>query len=228
MPGASDGSLGHPRDPRRIYEILLEAHGPQHWWPGESAFEVAAGAILVQSTAWRNAASAIARLAEGDWLEPTAILDLPVRRLQQLIRPAGFFRQKSRTLRSFSAWLVDAGGFGALRARPTARVRADLVALHGIGPETADSILLYALDRPVFVVDAYARRLLTRTGVRPDAGIAGYSDLGRWIHEQLPADAGLLGEYHALMVAHGKTRCRPRPLCPGCPLEALCDYAAGG
>ena len=228
MPSASAGSSVHSGGLRRLYDVLLEAHGPQHWWPGGSAFEIAVGAVLVQRTAWRNAAGAIARLAERDLIDPSAILDLPVSHLQRLIRPAGFFRQKSGTLRSFSAWLVAAGGFDSLQAYPTAELRAALAALRGIGPETADSILLYALHRPVFVVDAYARRLLTRTGIRPDAGAVDYASLGGWIEEQLPADAALLGEFHALIVAHGKARCRPRPVCPGCPVEDICVYASGG
>jgi endonuclease-3 related protein len=213
---------------RRLFDRLLAAHGPQRWWPGESEFEIAVGAILVQRTAWHNAAVAIARLAEARLLEPSAIAALERQRLQRLIRSAGFFRQKSRTLQAFCDWLVGAGGFAALRDRPTATVRAELTALRGIGPETADSILLYALERPVFVIDAYARRVFSRTGLMPEAERVSYGALGDWTRARFPADARLLNEFHALLVAHGKAWYRQRPACGQCPLAESCAYAEGG
>jgi endonuclease-3 related protein len=225
---ASPRSLDDRRGVRRLFDQLLAAHGPQHWWPGESPFEISVGAILVQRTAWHNAAAAIARLSQAGTLEPSAVAALETGRLQELIRPAGFFRQKSRTLQGFCSWLAAAGGFGVLRGRSTRRLRAELLALGGIGPETADSILLYALDRPVFVVDAYARRVFSRTGLRPDAERLSYGALGEWVETRLPADARVMNEYHALLVSHGKTWCRPRPVCDPCPVAQSCAYFAAG
>lgn len=212
---------------RTLYEALLAAHGPQGWWPGDSPFEIAAGAILVQRTAWRNADAALAALARAGLLAPESLAAAPPARLERLIRPAGFFRQKARTLGSFCEWLVDAGGFGALASRATPELRSALLSLRGIGPETADCILLYALDRPLFVVDAYARRIFARVGLEPEAERLGYGALAARIAAQLPPSSDLLNEFHALLVAHGKSLCRREPGCARCPLARQCDYARG-
>ncbi len=209
---------------REIHDRLLAAWGPQGWWPAETPFEVAVGAILTQNTNWRNVERAIAALREGGLLEAHALREADEAQLQALIRPAGFFRQKAHRLRVLAGFWLDSGGAEALAARPLAPLRRELLALHGIGPETADSILLYALEKPVFVVDAYTRRIFSRLGLcAPDAG---YDALQRMFMQALPADAPLFNEYHALIVELAKRHCRVRPRCEGCPLAERCMEAA--
>lgn len=207
------------RQLRRIYHRLFRHFGPQHWWPAETPFEVMVGAILTQNAAWQNVERAITNLKQAGSLSPSAILELPVRRLQQLIRPSGFYRVKARRLRSFVAYFLKQyqGDIVRMRRRPTDRLRAELLAVYGLGPETADSILLYALGKPVFVVDAYTRRVLTRHClIAPDAG---YEDIRLLFEEHLPRRSRLYNEYHALFVRLAKSYCRPKPVCAGCPLE---------
>ncbi|RMD71623.1 MAG: endonuclease, partial [Gammaproteobacteria bacterium] len=147
-----------------IYALLHHAYGPQRWWPGETPFEIMVGAVLTQNTAWHNVEKAIARLREAGWLEAGAIDALPQELLEERIRPAGCFRVKARRLKTLCAWYLQQGGFEALRRWPTGKLRHALLAIHGIGPETADDILLYAFSRPVFVIDAYTRRIFSRLG----------------------------------------------------------------
>jgi endonuclease-3 related protein len=207
-----------------LYAALRDGYGPQYWWPGESPFEVAVGAILVQRTTWENAARAIACLKDNARFTAAGVLALTADALATRIRPAGFYRAKSRCLRGFCQWLLGAGGFPGLGERPTAAIRNELLSLTGIGPETADCILLYALGRPVFVVDAYTRRVLVRTGLLPTADRLGYESLRAWFETRLRADAEHYGEYHALLVAHGKAVCRVRPRCRDCRIAGSCDY----
>jgi len=179
-----------------------------------------AGAVLTQNTAWTNVERALANLRAAGVLTPEGILALPAPRLAALLRPAGCFNVKARRLRALCRWLQAGGGIGRLRRAGTAGVRRRLLAVHGIGPETADAICLYALGRPVFVIDAYARRLFGRLGlVRADVG---YEILRARIETALGPDAALYNEYHALLVTHGKKVCRPRPLCAECVLAARC------
>ncbi|MGA8013866.1 MAG: hypothetical protein WB949_15665 [Candidatus Acidiferrales bacterium] len=201
------------------YNSLFTAFGPQHWWPGKSQFEVIVGAILTQNTSWINVESAISNLRREGLLYPTAIEQVPVRRLQSLIRPAGYFRQKARKLKAFCGFLRAEFG-GSLKRMfeaPTMMLREKLLGVFGIGPETADSILLYAGDHAVFVVDAYTKRLLSRHGWSHEK--AKYDDV-RWMFEsQFPGNAKRFNEFHALIVNTGKTFCRTRdPLCGECPL----------
>lgn len=226
MGSASPLSGGGSAAAGQLYAALLAAHGPQRWWPAESPFEVAVGAILVQRTAWHHAAAAVRKLQAGGLLDPAAVLDAPEKSLEAFVRPAGFYRQKSRTLRGFCAWLLAAGDFDSLTTRATTELRADLLRLRGIGPETADCILLYALHRPVFVVDAYTRRILVRTGLYPGAERAGYDRVAAWFEQRLAPEPSLFNEFHALLVAHGKSRCGTRPDCPRCELAGACAYAA--
>lgn len=203
----------------------LAAHyGPLHWWPADTPFEVVVGAILTQNTAWRNVERAIAHLRGADALTPAAIHDLPRAELERLIRPAGFFRQKAERLQLFSEFLLGGhdGDLGALLAGPLEEVRRTLLARKGIGPETADSILLYAGGRPSFVVDAYTRRLLTRLGLL--RGDESYETIRALFMDRLPHDPDLFNEYHALIVEHCKTLCRKTPLCPACPLLPVCPF----
>lgn len=202
-----------------VYEALFRHFGPQHWWPGRTPFEVCVGAILTQNTAWTNVEKAIARLRAARALTPRALHALPAAALADLIRPAGYFNVKARRLQAFTGLLHTRHG-GSLRrlfARPAPELRAELLATSGIGPETADSIILYAANQPVFVIDAYTRRLLARHGWL-DAR-AGYHEAQALFTAQLPPDRARYNEYHALIVALGKHHCRPRPRCATCPLR---------
>lgn len=214
-------STGRP--PRRaphpltLFEALYRRWGPQHWWPGETPFEVIIGAILTQNTAWTNVERAIARLRAEDRLSPHRLYEADPRALAEWIRPAGYFNVKARRLRAFLDWLFAEfdGRLDQLFALPTPTLRTALLNVAGIGPETADSILLYAAGRPVFVVDAYTRRALLRhRWIAPEAS---YDDVARFFTTRLPRDTALFNEYHALIVRLGKTTCRTRPQCEICP-----------
>ena len=209
----------------RVYDLLLEQHGPQGWWPSESPFETMVGAVLVQRTAWANAARAIDSLRRTGLLAPARMRAEPVESLAEHIRASGFFRTKARKLHALCACLERYGDDVArMRAAGAARLRSELLAVHGIGPETADAIMLYAVGIPAFVVDAYARRIFSRLG-EPSAEES-YTRFQRWLIKGLPADAELLGEYHALLVRHGREVCAAhRPRCDACHLRHRCAHA---
>ncbi|MGK0673977.1 MAG: endonuclease [Halothiobacillaceae bacterium] len=208
------------------YRRLDEAWGPQHWWPGDSVLEIMVGAVLTQNTAWSNVERAIANLEAAGVLSLDAMLALPVDELAVLIRPAGYFNVKARRLRALLEWVRQAGGEDALAQWSDDALRASLLGVHGVGPETADDILLYAFGRPVFVIDAYTRRILGRLGLIDPT--MGYEPLRAVIEAELGADVPLFKQYHALLVAHGKAICRPRPRCVACVLRDGCpaSYAA--
>jgi len=200
----------------------LEAHyGPTGWWPADSPFEVAVGAVLTQNTAWVNVEKAIANLKAADQLCPIKILEASDEALHAALRPSGYFRVKAERLRHFCRYLVreHGGSMEALASVPLEALRKELLTINGIGPETADCILLYACGKPVFVIDAYTRRILRRHGV--EQADAKYDDLRRWFEENLTRDVDLWKEYHAWFVYVGKDFCRTRPRCEGCPLEPL-------
>ncbi len=201
-----------------LYESLLEAFGPQHWWPGETPFEIAVGAILTQNTNWTNVEKALDRIKARDLLACDSLLGLPDEELAELIRPAGYFRLKTGRLKNFLAWLDQRGGcLEALEDSSVDSLREELLAVKGIGPETADSILLYALDLPTFVVDTYTARLAVRHGlIEPPFD---YHELQELFTSNLPCDAALYNEYHALIVAVGKDFCKPKARCELCPLQ---------
>lgn len=201
------------------FNSLFTAFGPQHWWPGRTQFEVIVGAILTQNTSWTNVESAMANLRSQRLLSPGAIEAVPSRSLERLVRPSGYFRQKARKLKAFCAFLRSEYG-GSLKrmfGTPTIGLREKLLGIWGIGPETADSILLYAGRHPVFVVDAYAKRMLARHGWTGEN--ARYEDV-RWMFErQFSGDAKRFNEFHALIVQAGKRFCRKHdPNCGECPL----------
>ena len=208
-------------DLRQIYDRLFDALGPQHWWPGETPFEVMVGAVLTQNTNWNNVEKAITALREADLLDPHALMQVPLEELEELIRPAGYFRVKARRLRNLIGLLVDRydGSLEAMFSRGLPALREELLSVNGIGPETADSILLYAAGLPTFVVDAYTFRVFARHGwIDFEADYYGLQEL---FHSQLPDDVALFNEYHALLVRVGKHFCKKTPLCEGCPLAAL-------
>jgi endonuclease III related protein len=211
-----------PFNARAYYDALFAAHGPQHWWPGRTPFEVIVGAILVQNTSWTNVATAIEHLRLAKLLTPHAIEKISTPRLQRLIRSSGYFRQKTKKLKAFVRFLRREyqGSLSTMFRAPTQTLRDQLLAIHGIGPETADSILLYAAKHPVFVVDAYTRRILERHG-HPHASL-GYEEVRQLFERNLPPDVALYNEFHALIVHTGKHFCRPRnPRCGECPLKLL-------
>ena len=206
--------------PRAVFDRLAAAYGPQAWWPARGPFEVMAGALLTQRTTWRNAEQAIASLRRAGALSPEILALLSISELEALIRPAGTFRVKAVRLQALARWYVDAGGWESLMRRSTAELRAALLMLAGVGPETADDILVYAFGRPVFVVDTYARRILSRYGwAKEDEP---YERLSEAVTHALDRNAAMLGEFHALLVEHGKRHCRTKPRCTGCPLAAWC------
>ncbi len=209
-------------DPLLIYQALLVRFGPQHWWPARTPLEVCLGAILTQNTNWGNVCRALAALEEAADFEFRALEALSEEALARLIRPAGYYNQKARKLRVFFAWLKREadGELENLAGRPTAELRRELLGLWGIGPETADSILCYALGRPVFVVDAYTRRAALRHGwidARTD-----YDGLAERFTRGLPTVTAVYNELHALLVRLAKEHCCKRnPRCAGCPLAWL-------
>lgn len=205
---------------REVYRSLSARYGPQHWWPGDSPFAVMVGAILTQNTAWTNVERGLARLCDRIPLEAQAILSLPVGELAECLRPVGYFNVKSKRLRAFCRAYLEAGGLESLRTLETEDLRRLLLRIHGVGPETADDMLLYAFERPVFVVDAYTGRIFTRLGVL--TGDADYETIRRGFETALGRDVPLFNEYHALIVRHGKDVCRPRPLCAECCLRGSC------
>ena len=205
---------------RRWYEALFRAYGPQGWWPGRSRFEVIVGAYLTQNIAWSNVARALRNLRKARLLHPGRMRRAGAGVVASLIRPSGYYNQKAERLLVFVRLLEErhGGSLDHLFGRPLEVVRRELLDLPGVGPETADSILLYAANRPVFVIDAYTRRLLHRHGhLGRDEG---YEDLRRRFEEALPAEVDLYNEFHALIVRLAKERCRSGiPDCRGCPLE---------
>jgi len=216
---------GPPRDPikarlLRLHAALSRRFGPQRWWPGRSGYEIAAGAVLTQNTAWTNAAPAIAALRARRLLDPRRLIAVPETELGRVIRSAGTYRLKARRLRAFTRWLLTrfGGRFRGLRRSPLGPLRTELLAVPGLGPETVDAILLYAANRPRFVADAYTRRVLARH--RLIGRGAGYETARAFLEAHLPSDPALFNELHALFVAVGKTYCRSVPLCAGCPLRA--------
>ncbi|MCU7880179.1 MAG: endonuclease III domain-containing protein [Candidatus Thiodiazotropha sp. (ex Lucinoma aequizonata)] len=203
-----------------IFHQLYDRYGSQHWWPAETPFEVMVGAVLTQNAAWRNVEIAIANLKAVGRLELESILAMPIEALAQAIRPAGYFNIKAKRLQHLCQFLQQHPELDQLDSD---QLRRQLLSVHGIGPETADDILLYAFNRPVFVIDAYTRRLFSRLGL-VEADI-GYESMREEFERVLGADPCLFNEYHALIVIHAKEICRPLPMCGTCPLVQLCSYA---
>ncbi len=207
-----------------IYNRLFQAYGPQHWWPGDTPFEVIIGAILTQSTAWVNVEKAIANLKKAGRLDPAALRQISADELAELIRPSGYYNVKSLKLKAFIDRLKDYGdSLEAMFCSSVPELRQELLSIYGVGPETADSIILYAARKPVFVIDAYTHRIVSRLGLHPDYG--NYSVLQAYFMENLPKDESLYNEYHALLVRHGKEICRKsNPRCEACPLSDMCYF----
>jgi endonuclease III related protein len=205
----------------RIFDLLLEHFGQRHWWPGDTPLEISVGAILTQNCAWRNVEIAIDNLKGRAALEMNALHKMGVEDLAGMIRPTGFFNIKSRRLKSFINVLAEEyeGSFEFLRTYELSTLRERLLAIKGIGPETADSILLYALEKPIFVIDAYTKRFMANHGIASSHAGVQYDDLQELFMTHLPHDTYLFNEFHALIVRLCQTYCRKIPLCDQCPLE---------
>lgn len=218
------GSQSISQTLRYIYHRLLDSYGPQHWWPADEPFEVMVGAILTQSAAWVNVEKAINNLKAAGVLSPRALRCLSLTELATLIRPCGYFNAKARKLKALAEWLDQAFSDDLVKMSATSlrELRLQLLAVHGVGEETADSIILYAANKPIFVIDAYTRRIIDRIGLAPNSNsYSGYQSL---FMENLPHRTALFNEYHALLVHHGKKACRQQPLYPECCLKDICRY----
>jgi endonuclease-3 related protein len=210
----------------QIFQRLLRSYGPQHWWPAETAFEVMVGAVLTQNTSWVNVERAIANLKQQNALSASHIVAMPHKRLARLLTPVGYFNVKATRLKNFCHWYDSVGGLPRLQRLTTVTLRKRLLDVNGIGPETADDMLLYAFDRPVFVIDAYTRRLFLRLGMIE--GGESYETLRHLFEAKLKRvkdKVMLFNEYHALIVHHAKYYCRSKPVCSECCLRRYCSSA---
>jgi len=205
----------------QIYQKMFEALGPRQWWPGETPFEVVIGAILTQNTNWSNVEKAINNLKTAGKLSPVGIYELSVTELAKLIRPSGFFNVKAKRVKAFINWLFSRyeGNLSKMLDQDLQILRGELLSVKGIGPETADSILLYAGNKPTFVVDAYTHRIFSRHELIPEEST--YDEMKSFFEENLPKDVQLFNEYHALLVNVGKMFCKTRKVCEPCPLKDI-------
>ncbi len=210
---------------REVYHRLYQSYGQQHWWPGETPFEVMVGSILTQNTAWLNVEKAIHNLQSANCLTASRIDALAMEELAELIRPCGYFNIKAQRLKNFCAWYLQQGELEGLSSMDSGLLRHTLLGLNGIGPETADDMLLYAFLRPVFVIDAYTRRIFSRLGLIE--GDEGYETLRNLFELHLGPDLDLFNEYHALLVMHAKQVCALKPVCEKCSLQEICQTNTG-
>jgi endonuclease III related protein len=204
-----------------VYRELVGRFGHRNWWPAETPFEVCVGAILTQNTSWKNVVKAIANLKLASALDAHIIHRMPLEELAALIRPAGYFNVKARRLKNFVDHLVEKhdGNLSLLFNARLPDLREELLSINGVGKETADSIVLYAAEKPIFVVDAYTRRVLHRHGIIEE--MADYDSIQSLFHANLPPDVPLYNDFHAQLVAVGHHFCGRKPRCHGCPLEAF-------
>ena len=207
-----------------IYQRLYRRYGPQGWWPGEGPLDVVIGAILTQAAAWTNVELALRNLKEARCWSLEAIHRRPQDELARIIRPSGYFNAKARKLKAFARHVCQHynGDLSALLSQEIDQLRAELLSIHGIGPETADDILLYAAGKPSFVIDTFTRRILQRVGIAPAGRADDYPAYQALFHDNLPYDAPLFNEYHALLDRHAKEACAKVPRCPGCCLREVC------
>jgi len=222
---AKDTSMGNQSISQAlqdIYHRLISRYGPQHWWPAEETFEIMVGAILTQSAAWVNVEKAIANLKAARVLSPKTLRQLSLPELATLIHPCGYYNAKALKLKSLAHWLGEYynDGLDKLFANNADHLRHQLLSIHGIGQETADSIILYAADKPIFVIDAYTRRIIDRLGLTPKTN--SYTAYQSLFMNNLPADTSLFNEYHALLVCLAKNVCRNHPFCQQCCLSDIC------
>ena len=213
-----------------VYQRLHQHYGPQGWWPGDGPLDVVIGAILTQSAAWTNVEKAIRNLKDASCWSLQAIHNRPVDELAAIIRPSGYFNAKARKLKAFAKHVIEgySGSLSDFLSKDLGQLRQELLTIHGIGPETADDILVYAAEKPSFVIDSYTRRILGRAGLLPESEGAGYGTCQALFHDNLPADVALFNEYHALLDRHAKIACTKVPKCSGCCLEDICATGKAG
>lgn len=204
-----------------IFKRLLNTFGPQYWWPGDTAFEIIVGAILTQNTSWKNVEKAIKNLKELELLIPEKLALIEEKKLALIIKPAGFFNVKAKRLKNFISYL-EKNNFDFEKIKSKEDLRSELLKINGIGKETTDSILLYAFNKPYFVVDAYTKKIFDRLGILEEK--ASYDCFQKLFHENLPRDVQLYNEYHALIVRLGKENCRKKPFCDSCPIKESCQF----
>ena len=215
----------HTRDRlSEIYDRLLERYGPQNWWPADTPIEVMVGAVLTQAASWTNVEQALANLRDADALSSQAIRDMPLPELASLVHPSGYYNDKARKLKALCQFLHDfcEDDIDSMAFRPTQELRIELLRVYGIGNETADDILLYALGHPIFVVDTYTRRLMHRIGIVDER--MNYSKLQALFMDNLPSAAQYFNEFHALIVRHSVVTCKKSPECEGCPILDICEF----
>ena len=207
--------------PHELYEFLFLHFGSQHWWPAETPFEVVVGAVLTQQVAWKNVEKAIDNLKNNHVLDLSKISNLPLGKLEVYIKPTGFYRQKAKRLKGICAYISSEynGSLKGLFNKETSSMRTELLSLNGIGPETADSIILYAAEKPSFVIDAYTKRICKRLQLTDDLD---YEPLKRFFENSLPKNVEIYKEFHALIVELGKNYCKTKPVCKNCPLSEKC------
>lgn len=219
---ADETRAANANDLLAVYQDLAARYGEQGWWPADDRFEIMIGAILTQNTAWTNVEKAIVNLKVARLCDAESLAQIDQDRLAQLVRPSGYFNQKARRIRGFADWYLHRGGFRGLSALDTAELRQQLLSVHGIGEETADDMLLYAFERPSFVIDTYTHRLMQRLGLA--SGDESYAQLQALFHDHLAPNVERFKQYHALIVSHAKRHCRKRPDCIACPLQARCRH----
>lgn len=207
---------------KQVFNKLSKHYGAQYWWPADTPFEVMVGAVLTQNAAWTNVEKAIINLKVNNSLSAEAIVNASPERLAQWLKPSGYFNIKAKRLRNICEWTLSHGGEKKLKTWPTQQLRHGLLSVNGVGPETADDILLYAFDRPVFVIDAYTRRVFSRLGLVE--GNEPYEVLRSMFENKIGSDTQLFSEYHALIVLHAKNACKKKPLCEQCLLSRQCNH----
>lgn len=208
---------------QKVYKKLLAQHGQQEWWPADSKFEVMVGAILTQNTSWTNVERVIENLKGESMLCAESIVSIKHIALAKLLKSSGYFNIKAKRLQSFCKWFLKKGGYKRLRYWPTKILREELLSVYGIGYETADDILLYAFERPIFIIDAYTRRIFSRLGFIE--GNEHYDELRLKFESNLLINVKLYSEYHALIVHHGKEICKSKPNCSICCLNSICKFS---
>ena len=209
---------------KNIYQTLYNHFGPQHWWPGDTPFEVIVGAILTQQTSWNNAEKAIKNLKKENLLDSKKLHDIKNEKLERLIKSSGYYRQKTKKLKNFMNFLWENydGSLEKLFDQPIPKLRKNLLSINGIGKETADSIILYAANKPIFVIDSYTVRLINRLGITQEKD---YNKIQELFQKNLSQYVHLFNEYHALIVHLGKNYCKKKPRCDECPLKQNCNSA---
>ena len=214
----------NPPSLAEVYRRLLEAHGPRGWWPGEGPFDVIIGAILTQAASWKNVELALTNLKAANCWSFQAIYACPLEELAGIVRPSGYFNAKAAKLKAFAAHVLELydGDLDRMLDQETPPLRRELLSIHGIGPETADDILVYAAAKPSFVIDTYTTRILERLGMVPEDGRRKYEHWQALFHDNLPADVPLFNEFHALLDHHAGSACRKTPACEGCCLLPVC------